>query len=176
MRQVSVMEVQNELATRQTAGHHVDQRLLTETSKPGDLYLLRLEDQDSFLSLIWQESDPARLLTPSGHSRTLREVAERVVRKNWTFEELSGDLGKSETQHHPKWFDPCARINREFDYAQFGWLALVPATDNERLQSPFGSFYLFDGMHKSLVLATRLLRGETQYRPVEALYLLPRRR
>jgi hypothetical protein len=168
--------VQNVLAERQKAGYHVDNRLLTEVERSdGEQFLIRLEDEDSFLSLIWQESDPARLLTPPGQPRTLRDVARRMIERGYTFEALNRDLGRSRAEHHPEWFEPCVHINRSFDYAKFGWVAVVAANDGERSQSPRGTFYIFDGVHKTLVLAARLLRGETCYQAVEALYLVPRR-
>jgi hypothetical protein len=51
----------------------------------------------------------------------------------------------------------------------------VAANDEERTQSPFGSFYVYDGAHKSLALARHLRVGEATYRPVECLLLVPRR-
>jgi len=161
-------------ADRLRGGHHVDERLLKEIEH-GQLFLFRIEDEDTFLSLIWQESDPARLLTPNGQPRTLRDVAERLVRAGYTFESLAKCMGLPRNQHHPEWFDKCVRIEAGFDHNQFGWVAVVAANDGERMQSPRGSFYLFDGMHKTLVLTKRLLKKEAVFQPIEALYLVPRR-
>jgi len=175
MRRIGNQEVLNVFDARQREGHHVDSRLLAEVNNPGEMYLLRLEDEDSFLSLIWQEADPARLLTPRGMPRTMRDVACRLLEGGHTFDTLSSDLGLNRNQHRSEWFEPCRQIDRAFDYSQFGWLVVVPACDSERNQSPSGSLYLFDGMHKSLVLAKRLICRETPYQVIEALYLLPRR-
>jgi hypothetical protein len=157
------------------AGHHVDSRLLREIDREGELFLLRLEDDACFLSLIWQESDPARLLTPGGTPRTLRDVVLRFRQAEYTFESLTQPRGLPREQHHPEWFRPCVEIDRGFDFDKFGWVALVAANDGERSQSPHGTFYLYDGTHKTLVLAKRLLAGETAYQPIDALYLVPRR-
>jgi hypothetical protein len=54
-------------------------------------------------------------------------------------------------------------------------VAVVVAADEERSQSPLGSFYVYYVTHKALALARRLLAGETTYRAVEALHLVPRR-
>ncbi len=166
--------VRAELEAWRDGGNHVDPRLLAELSRPGDLFLITLDDVDSFLSLIWQESDPARLLTPRTEPRTLRDVVERLRKLGHSLERLRADLGLPRTEHHPEWFEPCARIDAAFDYERFGRLAVVPATDGERAQSLRGSFYVFDGMHKSLVLAKRLLADEVEFRPIEALLLVPR--
>ena len=56
-----------------------------------------------------------------------------------------------------------------------GFISVVPANDKEREQTPSGSFYIYDGMHKSLVLAVKLLQKEIDYQKIELLYLLPRR-
>jgi hypothetical protein len=175
MRRLSSEEAQAQFDLWRAQELHVDRRLIREIGEPGCLFLMRLEDEESFLSLIWQEADPARLLTPAGQPRTLREVAQRVLDRGSTFGDLSLDLGLDRNQHRPEWFKPCCKIDSDFQYARFGWLTLVPACDSERQQSPHGSFYLFDGMHKSLVLATRLLRKETTYQAIEAIYMLPRR-
>jgi hypothetical protein len=116
-----------------------------------------------------------RELAPHGEPRTLRDVARRLRQRGYTFVALSGDLGLSREEHDPAFFETCALIDRCFHYRRFGWVAVVAANDEERARSPLGSFYIFDGAHKSLVLAKRLVAGETTYRPVEALLLLPRR-
>ncbi|MBA2227508.1 hypothetical protein [Thermogemmata fonticola] len=80
MRRIDASVVRDVLAERQHAGYRVNERLLTEVNRPeGELFLIQLEDEDSFLSLIWQESDPTRLLTPPGQPRTLRDVARRMI-------------------------------------------------------------------------------------------------
>ena len=148
---------------------------LKEIDESGQLYLIRLEDEESFFSLIWQESDPARLLTPADQPRATRDVVSRLIANDYSFESLSKTLGKPRDQHHPEWFLPCVEIDRVFDFNKFGWVAVVAANDDGRRQSPGGSFYLFDGMHKTLVLAKRLMNKKTDFQPIEALYLVPRR-
>ncbi len=175
MRKIGRDSVRETLENRQAAGHHIDPRLLIEVDNEGQLYLLQFEDEASFLSLIWQESPPARLLTPEGQSRTLLDVSTRLIQKGYTFEKLSRDLGLSANQHQPEWFARCIHIDTGFDFAHFGWIAVVYPKDSEREQSPTGSFYIFDGVHKTLVLAKRLLKGETVFQPIEALLLIPRR-
>lgn len=100
------------LTRRQSAGNHIDSRLLREIDNQGDLYLLQLEDEDSFLSLIWQESDHMRLLTPAGESRTLRDVGMRLIGEGYTFEKLSENLDLPRNQHQPEWFTKCIPIER----------------------------------------------------------------
>ena len=66
-------------------------------------------------------------------------------------------------------------IDRAFDYDKVGFVALTTLNEPEPRESPVGSYYLYDGVHKSIVLAKRLLRGETRYEPVQVLLLTPRR-
>jgi hypothetical protein len=166
--------VLQELDNRQSAGNHVDSRLFTAIEKAISLYTFPLRDKISFLSLIWHARDDSRLLTPKGSPRTLHDVAERMIVNNWTFDKLSSNLGVSADQHNPEWFKKCLPINENFDYAIFGRIALVQANDNERKQSPSGSFYIYDGAHKSLVLSKLLLANEFEFKPIEALLILPR--
>jgi hypothetical protein len=113
----------------------------------------------------WQESDPVRLLTQNCQSRTLRDVAQHLIGGAFTFESLTHSLGLPSSQHDPQWFETCLQIDRAFDFNRFGWLAVVAANDHERRQSPLGTFYLFGGVHKTLVLAKRLLQRETALSP-----------
>ncbi len=176
MRRISKDVALETLKRRQAAGNHVDQRLLEEVNRTESLYLLLLEDEYSYLSLIWQECDPARLLTPAGQPRTLHDVAIRLIESDRSFELLSQDLDLQRNQHQPEWFKECIPIDSEFSFERFGWIAIVMPTNNERDQSPSGSFYIFDGIHKSLVLAKKLLNQELTFQSIEALLLLPRPR
>jgi hypothetical protein len=162
------------LKERQSLGFHVDARLLEKIESASNIYLFQLYDEESFLSLIWQEINETRLLTPAKQSRTLFDVATRFVQNGYTFEGLNKDMGLARKQHQPEWFSKCIPIDSEFDFAHFGWIVLVSAIDHEREQSPNGSFYVFDGVHKTLVLAKRLIAREITFQPIEALLLLPR--
>jgi hypothetical protein len=174
MRQISTTEVLHVLDERKRSGHHIDQRVYTAVAASAGLFLLTLADEASFLSLVWQQSDGVRLLVPRGRSRTLRDVAQRMIAESFTFERLASDLGRPKEEHDPEWFRVCTPINASFDLGRFGWVTVVPASDSERKESPGGSLYIFDGVHKTLVLSKRLVSGETQFRPVEALLILPR--
>ena len=143
-------------------GFKVNERVMREVEAEGTCFLLKLADKDSFLSLIWQVCDSETWLTPAMADRTLRSVAARLIKANQKYLELSS------------WFHRCDKIDREFDFGKFGWLVVTPALDSERQHSPHGIFYLYDGNHKAIVLARRLLSGAA-YEPVEALCLVPRR-
>ena len=174
MRRVDNNAISTSLDERAKNGYHVDSRLSREVLS-GTLFSIVFEDQDSFLSLIWQEIDDSRLLTPLGQSRTLKDVATRFIEAQYTFSILAGEMGLSLDQHKPSWFQKCVPIADSFCYRAFGCIAVVLATDGERSKSPSGTFYIFDGVHKTLVLSTLLLTKKIDFQPIEAILLTPRR-
>src|SRR5262245_60993528 len=103
MKRVSREFVLDLCSKRMAAGHNVDARLRKELES-GELYSLQLSDEESFLSLIWQDIGETRLLTPKNQPRTLREVAQRAVDGAHTFKSLSQSPGLSASQHNPAWF------------------------------------------------------------------------
>jgi hypothetical protein len=175
MKQVTSADILGQLNDRAARGHHIDDRLNQSVRAQGNLFLFTLDDEDSFLSLIWQEIDPSRLLTPRGQPRTLGDVANRMIEESWTFESLSNPMGLPPTQHVPSAFESFETINSAFDFAEFNFIAVVAANDSERRQSPSGTFYIYDGVHRSLVFAHRVLTKQTSYRPIEVLLITPRR-
>ena len=164
---VTVDAAEGRLREHQRRGLHVDSRLLSEVRAPGQLFLVRLETEAEFMSLVWQTIDPTRPLAPHGRPRSLRDCASRLSSFRWTFEAL--------VQTGYPWFEKCVPIDAAFTFEQFGLVAITPLLPGELKETPYGSYYIYDGVHKSIVLAKRLLRGEVQYTPVEALLLEPRR-
>jgi hypothetical protein len=62
MRQIAPDEACLFLEEHRQAGNKVDEKLMEEVGREGQLYLLRLEDEDSFLSLVWYQGPGVRLL------------------------------------------------------------------------------------------------------------------
>ena len=154
-------------------GCKVDSRILCYF-KSGDYGFYKSElDENKFLSVIWPEMNVSRLLTPECEPRTIRDVAERLI-KCHTFESLCQDQGRPDTEHDPSWFDKCLKIDSEFDYDRFCAMWLVEENCIEHKQSPLGKYYIQDGAHRSLVLGKRLLKCEEEYCPVKAILIDPR--
>jgi hypothetical protein len=174
VKEVTSAEVLSRIQDRLNRGHHVDERLIREVQAPGSLYTVSFEDQATFLSIIWQECDRTRILTPGG-SRTLMDVAGRMVDNSWTFSSLCNHMGFEPAWHDPAAFQKFEAISSSFDLDAFDFIAVTPATDSERQQSPRGTLYIFDGVHRSLVLAHRLMTNQSKYRAIEGLLLTPRR-
>lgn len=175
MKPVSGPEVLARLSAREALGHHVDPRLIQAVKGPGNLFLFTMEDEKSFLSLIWQEINPTRLLTPGGQSRTLGDVAGRMIDNSWTFSSLCCPMGQMPMYHDPGLFESFRALDAGFDISKFDFIAVTPANESEKRQSPSGTYYIYDGVHRALVLAHRVMSGQLKYQPVEALLLTPRR-
>jgi hypothetical protein len=167
MKTLTTTEVLDVLDQHRKAGLHVDARLFEEVLKPGALHLICLCCVNRFLELVWQSIDATRPLARASHPRTLDRCAQRLSGFDWKFQSLV-DAG------YP-WFASCVEIDSQFNVARFGWLAVKPLTPSEKQETPGGTYYVYDGAHKSIVLAKKLLRRELEYLPVEALLLTPRR-
>lgn len=175
MKQITSEYATDALRRHRANGNHVDDPLFLETERAESLFVLHIEDHLAFYSLIWHQIDPSRLLTPRGKSRTIEDVANRLQQYDYQFSRLAHPMNLPANEHDPTWFQTCAKIDAEFDWANFGWISMVLPNDIERKQSPKGTFYIRDGAHKSLVLAKRLISREIEFRPLEALFLVPRR-
>ena len=167
MKQVNAAIVHSILEKHQASGLHVDCRLWEEINAPGEMFLCTLGTKEEFLILVWQAIPQTYPLAPIGMPRTLRDCAERLSIYGWDFRHL--------IQEGFDWFGPCVSIDNGFDYGEMGLIALTLLNESERRETPAGSYYIYDGAHKSIVLAKRLLRGETEYQPVQILLLTPRR-
>ena len=144
----------------------------------GGYRFYRLESdltKNEFLSLIWHEINDSRVLTPENESRTVLDVAQRMEEGNHTFESLSQYPSEPINQHDPCWFCRCVKIYNKFTYNKFGAMWLKEPKPDERKQSPSGTYYIYDGCHRSLVLGKRLLEGE-KYDPVKAILIDPKRK
>ncbi len=154
--------------------HHVDPRADRAVQGAEVIYHVRFQDAERFLALIWPEVEGSRILTPPDEPRTLSDVAHYMIYNSWTFEDLSEGLGLPLKEHDPELFGKSRYLDENFDYEKFGLLILSPSTEEEREQSPDGSFYIYDGFHRSLVLAKRLLMEEVPYQQVAAILVIPR--
>ncbi len=162
-----------DIAEQNYAGNTDEPRLLA-IKESRSFFQLRIPDEESFLALIWQDIPQSKILTPRG-GRTLQDVAQRMHNRGLSFRSLVDGQAQGD-RYNPSWFKSCVELESHFDYEQFRCLILVHPTDREREQNPGGSMYIYEGVHRSLVLAHLLLMQRIIYRPVEAIFLLPRPR
>jgi hypothetical protein len=165
---ISPAEALEILTAHEVAGNHVDKRLFRELDAHGELCLFKINTKQDFLSLVWQSNDDCRPLAPTGKSRTLHDCALRLKQHGWAFRNLV-DAGYL-------WFEKCISIDEAFDLSRFNWIALTPLTNGESQESPNGTYYIYDGVHKTIVLAKKLIHDELTYTPITGLLLTPRRK
>lgn len=155
-------------------------RRVRRTVKSGNHKFYKAElNEDEFLLLIWHKIDDSRLLTPENESRTVRDVAKRMLDNGYTFQSLSRNLGLPKDMHKPKWFRICRKIEKNFDYNRFYAMWLVMADDDEKCKAPpSAKYYIYDGAHRSVVLGKLLQEREQErkieYRRVKAILIIPR--
>ena len=126
-------------------------------------YYKRELEKDRFPSVIWLDIPRTNLIIPEG-SRTIRDVAKKMVSEGHTFQSLVEDCRS--------WFVECCEIDSDFKYCKFGTIWLRGATDFERNQSSSGKgkYHIHHGAHRSLVLGKRLLEGK-EYESVKAILI-----
>src|SRR6266851_2524280 len=161
MNKIDAASVRAILERHEASGLHVDDRLWHEIDQPGEMFLGRLATKAEFLKLVWQSISDTRPLTPVGEPRTLFDCANRLSTCGWEFQPL--------VHAGFEWFRRCVDIDAAFDYGKVGLVALTPLNEQEKRETLAGNYYIYDGVHKSIVLAKRLLRGETEYESVQVL-------
>jgi hypothetical protein len=130
------------------AVHWVDPYVDGAVEDAEKIYHVRFQDDERFLALIFPEMDGCRILTPPDEPRTLRDVANRIIYNEWTFDELVEDMGLDARLHDPGMFAKTRYIDE--------------------------TFFIYDGFHRSLVLAKYLLEEEVDYQQVEGILVIPR--
>ncbi|HEY6170617.1 MAG TPA: hypothetical protein VIX80_00020, partial [Candidatus Kapabacteria bacterium] len=160
---------------RESLGFHVDSRLQNSLAKddPSRIEEMTL-NEEMFLRLQFHANDSSRLLTPSGESRTLRDCVKRMVDNAWSFEKLTTKFYQPANFHSPDWFRPCLNIYREFDSSKFFSIFSLHLTINEKSSTPSGSYSVYDGTHKSVVLAYKILQEGYTFFPVKLYLFLDR--
>ena len=132
-----------------------------------------LETFDAFSKLVWHYSPYSKLLTKphwwGGKLYTVGDVAKKMVENGWTFEALS--RGEIAGDYKPGWFDSCQAIYSCFDWEVCLPLIVLNTTWSERWDCPASSFRIVDGIHRSLVIAYKVLSSELSYRPMTAIVL-----
>ena len=164
--------IEAEIAERKSNQLHIDSRLcetLRLPNKKSPAKLILFNDASEFLRLLFHLNDGSRILTPPGKARRLQDCAKRMIEGKLSFEGLS--------KTHPGYFEKCLPIYENFDYDSFHSVFLLDLCgDDERNGSMNANFSIYDGTHKTLVLAYKLLAEELTFRPVRAFLFTDRNR
>lgn len=157
---------------QQEKGYHIDPKVELATAGAKALFSLTIDDQQTLLSLVMANNSGHRFLTPKKQARTLLAVTERLLENNLHLSDLAH--GNVDEEYNPVWFRPCVEIDAQFDYERFGWVYLTFPAKHHLKYSPGGTFRIYDGNRKCLVLGKRLLAGETSYKKIPALLIVPK--
>ena len=127
---------------------------------------------DEFLRLSLRDQGPSACLTPPGESHALVAVLARMAGRGWTFGRLaSDDPAPATVPRDPGWFEKCAALDAAFDPGRMGPLAIHPrrgekgrvaaveGTSVEHQVDAVGAHEVYEGQHRALVLAKKMLDG-----------------
>lgn len=144
--------------------------------------------QTDFLASIWHEVCDTRILTPHREPRSLMHVMDRMVLAGVTFADLADpaqvssvhqrfrQAGLPPTRYKPDWFVRCDDVYQSFSQQCLGKFLIRDARDGEDTQTPGSTLYIWDGSHRSLVYAYRVLVDGEPYVPVECVWMNPCRK
>jgi hypothetical protein len=139
-----------------------------------------IELEADFWRLIWQSIDLLRFLTPVGSCRTLRCVVDRLNSYHVSLEELALPHARPDITRNTQWFLSCVEIARDFDWHLFqrGGLTNEPIQLRipnvvERSECPDGTWYIKEGVHRTLVAAVLLDQRRIEWRPFQAVVMTP---
>lgn len=132
------------------------------------IYLIKVENEDFFYSLLYNDGPSSKIITPTKEPRCLRDVVQRLDRMNLSFSSLAKQAHPG--QYDPDFFKTCEHILTHFEPNQFDYLCVMHTTDYEKKYSPAASFYLCDGNHRALVLAYMLYKKRKRFNPFNIVF------
>jgi len=103
-------------------------------------------------------------------------VVDRLKRYRVGLEELAQARARPDITRNVEWFHPCVDLLRNFDWDRFegrgsGTEAIHVRTPNvvERSECPDGTWYVQEGVHRTLVAAVLLCQRSIPWRPFTVL-------
>jgi hypothetical protein len=135
-----------------------------------------ISSADEFLALQLRDHDASKCLTPPGESHRLRDIIDRMNAKGWTFEKLADDaLDLGNVKRDINWFKKLLDLDRKFEVAKMGPLALHPREGLKERAPALEALEVYEGLHRALVLAQRLLSRRVEMPELRLIYLYPDR-
>ncbi len=176
------MEMSNQvaldyIAEHEAKGHHVDSRVKRRLAEGCPVVIEVIEDQDRFLQLLYHDNQKVSgFLTPYHQPRTLRDVVRRMNDTKLNFNSIAEVSDKIPPElHRPDWFNKCLDIyTKGLTFEDFGCLFLMDLVDEEQRWSPSAFSSIYDGTHRSLVLAWLLMNKEINFHPIKCFIFRPR--
>jgi hypothetical protein len=143
--------------------------------------LAEIDSVDEYLALQLRDQSKSKCLTPNDQSRQMRHILDRMTDQDWTFEKLAGgSLSTVDVEREPVWFEKCKYLDENFDLDIMGPLAVHPRIGSKNNVKQ-GDVYdpsvheIYEGQHRALVLAKKLVKQELNLRPLKMIYLWPDR-
>jgi hypothetical protein len=131
----------------------------------------QISTEPEFWRLCWQSVPHYRFLTPVGQCRDLRCVVSRLRKLHVTLDELADDRARPDLSRYVEWFSSCARIAKAFDWDKFegssggDMVRLRPINMIEGGECRESTWYIAEGVHRTLVAGVLLDQGRIQWRP-----------
>lgn len=140
LKRVTRIEAQDIIDETRGRQEHVDRRLDYAVRQSLEIFSLQLRTSESYLSLFWPRMSGAEWLTPKGSSKTLKDVAGRLIEGGYDFEQLANGADGLPDSYDPAFFAKFPFLDENFDYGRFGLLGLATLIDEEQTYSPAAIF------------------------------------
>jgi hypothetical protein len=162
-----------ELSYKRRNNFKVDSRLEKAIAivEPSDISMHSL-NRETFLNIEFPEMGVSRVLTPLGESRTLLDVVNRMKSSGLGFASFCDSSVNTSESYDPRWFEECKRIYNNFEYSKVCSVFVHGLSESSLRQSPTATFGIFDGTHRSLVLAYKLIVENFEFQDIRA-FVLP---
>jgi hypothetical protein len=146
--------------------------ILIEQPQKGLIFDAEIDRLDSFLRLELRYQSVTGAIASMSESLQLGQIIGRMHANRQDFRILANE---QEDPTKREWFTRVADIIKNFSYADFGLIALEPAVAGLLKPDETHCYSIFEGQHRSLALAWRVVEDVKSFRPIRALLLFPRR-
>jgi len=145
---------------------------LIEDPPKGPIFGAEIDRPDVFLKLNLRYQKVTHPIAPLDDSLELEQIIGRMRDSQQDFRTLANE---QDDPNKRKWFTRVADIIQKFSYEDFGLIALEPSAPGLLKPEEATCYSIFEGQHRSLALAWRLMGDIQSFKPIQALLLFPRR-
>ncbi|MDA1353817.1 MAG: hypothetical protein O3A01_05020 [bacterium] len=176
MKAISKDNVLKQLHHTHNNNQNVDQSILSTCLDSDYFYTIILEDLASIHALMLPFTTTFDWLFTAKERKKKHsaiEIAKTLIEKGHTFNSIleSHTISAKDKQ----WFNACTTIYDQFDMARLSWPIIIPINNQERSKFPHATFRLYNGFHRLIVYAYKVLKNEIPEAPIECLLVGPRR-
>lgn len=125
------------------------------------VWIATIRTRDDFLTLQLLHQNVSVRLTPPGQPRELQAIIYPLLEEGKTFAGLRDECSNEAERD---WYEKCRSRYEHFDYSKMTRIAITPAAKAEATTlEDDRSYEIFEGQHRSLALAMRLLKDGHLY-------------